>query len=175
MSETIRLEPCSVYICLTQLLVPGFHWGLYFTDECSVATRHEWAEVRGRRDCTSPAEAYGVTHMNPITETDQEGRMNLAFVKVQGYTLRPNQVPDLHALFSMLEPTGGSSSWIQNRKKGLSCRTWLMRALATLQGASLLVRVDPISSIEEKVKEIGTIVEERLGNGEDVGTLITEV
>ncbi|THU76227.1 hypothetical protein K435DRAFT_899327 [Dendrothele bispora CBS 962.96] len=50
-----------------------------------------------------------------------------------------------------------------------------MRALAALQGAGLLVRVDPISGIEEKVREIGTIVEERLGNGEDVGTFITEV
>ncbi|KAL1762833.1 hypothetical protein FB107DRAFT_285264 [Schizophyllum commune] len=169
---SLTLKPQALYICLTQLLVPGFHWGLYFTDEHGVATRHEWAEVRGARDPTSPVEAYGVTVIDPVCESDQENRFNLAFIKVRGYT--PNGL-NVHELFAGLEPSGGSNSWRTNRKRGLSCRTWLIRALALLQREGAIVRDGPVEEIEEMVKKIGMEVESRLGNGEDVGTLITEV
>ena len=173
MSKTLTLEPNALYICLTQLLVPGFHWGLYITDEHGVATRHEWAEVKGRREPGSPVEAYGVSIINPVTEIDQENRRNLAFVKVRGFT--PNAAIDLCALFGGLEPSGGSSNWMENRKRGLSCRTWLMRALALLQKEGVINREGPVGDIEEIVKQIGLEVERRLGEGEDVDTVLTEV
>ncbi|KAI0329311.1 hypothetical protein GY45DRAFT_884381 [Cubamyces sp. BRFM 1775] len=173
MTNTLTLEPNALYICLTQLLVPGFHWGLYLTDEHGVATRHEWAEVKGRREPGSPVEAYGVSVIDPVTEIDQENRRNLAFVKVRGYT--PNAAVDMRTLFGGLEPSGGSSSWMENRKKGLSCRTWLMRALALLHKERVIVREDPVAGIEEAVKQIGLDVERRLGEGEDVETVLTEV
>ncbi|KAI0776025.1 hypothetical protein BD413DRAFT_258812 [Trametes elegans] len=169
---SLILEPQALYICLTQLLVPGFHWGLYITDEHGIPTRHEWAEVKGARDRTAPVEAYSTTVINPVRESDQENRSNLAFVKVHGYT--PRGV-DVRAAFASLEPGGGSSSWRENRKNGLSCRTWLMRALALLQSEGEIMRDSSVQEIEDKVKEIGMGVEQRLGNGEDVGTLITEV
>ncbi|KAL1667089.1 hypothetical protein GGF50DRAFT_49389 [Schizophyllum commune] len=169
---SLTLEPQALYICLTQLLVPGFHWGLYFTDEHGVATRHEWAEVKGARDPTSPVEAYGVTVIDPVCESDKENRFNLAFVKVRGYTPLEH---DVRKLFAGLEPSGGSNSWRTNRKNGLSCRTWLIRALALLQREGAIVRDAPVEEVEEMVKKIGMEVESRLGNGEDVGTLITEV
>ncbi|KAI4523400.1 hypothetical protein K525DRAFT_196472 [Schizophyllum commune Loenen D] len=169
---SLTLEPQALYICLTQLLVPGFHWGLYFTDEHGVATRHEWAEVKGARDPTSPVEAYGVAVIDPVCESDQENRFNLAFVEVRGYT--PNGL-NVRELFAGLEPSGGSNSWRTNRKNGLSCRTWLIRALALLQREGAIVRDEPVEEVEEMVKKIGMEVESRLGNGEDVGTLITEV
>lgn len=84
MEDVIRLEPLSLYICITQLFVPGFHCGLYFTDEHGVATRHERAEVMGRRDFTLPVEAYSVTVIDPVTRWDIDRRMHLAFVKVCG-------------------------------------------------------------------------------------------
>ncbi|OSD05007.1 hypothetical protein PYCCODRAFT_1406332 [Trametes coccinea BRFM310] len=173
MSRTLTLQPNSVYICLTQLLVPGFHWGLYLTDERGVATRHEWAEVKGRRERGSPVEAYGVSIIDPVTEIDQENRRNLAFVKVRGYA--PNSTVDVHALFRSLEPAGGSSSWMENRKRGLSCRTWLLRALSLLQKEGLISREDSVSGIEDVVKQIGLDVECRLGEDEDVPTVFTEV
>ncbi|KAI9061422.1 hypothetical protein FKP32DRAFT_1594500 [Trametes sanguinea] len=175
MSRTLALEPNALYICLTQLLVPGFHWGLYFTDEHGVATRHEWAEVKGRRERGSPVEAYGVSVVDPVTEIDQENRRNLAFVKVRGYT--PNGAVDVRTLFDGLEPSGGSSSWMENRKNGLSCRTWLLRALAVLQREGLILREDAVVGVEETVKQIGNDVERRLGSGEgeDVETVLTEV
>ncbi|TRM62930.1 hypothetical protein BD626DRAFT_569505 [Schizophyllum amplum] len=172
MSRNICLEPHALYICLTQLLVPGFHWGLYFTDERGIATRHEWAEVKGARDRLSPVEAYRATVIDPVTESDQENRFNLAFVKVRGYT--PNVALDIRSSFSAVEPSGGWSSWRENRKNGLSCRTWLIRALALLQKEGVVVRECPVEEIEEAVKKIGTEVERRLGEGEDIGTLITE-
>ncbi|KAL1723084.1 hypothetical protein EV715DRAFT_191357 [Schizophyllum commune] len=169
---SLTLEPQALYICLTQLLVPGFHWGLYFTDERGVATRHEWAEVKGARDPMSPVEAYGVAVIDPVCESDQENRFNLAFIKVRGYT--PIEL-DVRELFAGLEPSGGSNSWRTNRKRGLSCRTWLIRALALLQREGAMVRDGPVEEVEEMVKRIGMEVESRLGNGEDVGTLITAV
>ncbi|TFY82197.1 hypothetical protein EWM64_g1808 [Hericium alpestre] len=172
MSMALTLEPQVLYICLTQLLVPGFHWGLYFTDERRVATRHEWAEVKGARDRTSPVEAYGVTIIDPVTESDQENRFNLAFIKVRGYT---QNALDVRAMFAGLEASGGSNSWRENRKNGLSCRTWLMRALALLQREGAIVREKSVEEIEKMIKKIGTEVERRLGEGEYVGTLITEV
>ncbi|KAA1473210.1 hypothetical protein DENSPDRAFT_839658 [Dentipellis sp. KUC8613] len=169
---SLLLEPHALYICLTQLLVPGFHWGLYITDEHGVPTRHEWAEVKGVRDRTAPVEAYGTTIINPVRESDQENRFNLAFIKVRGYMPRGF---DVCALFASLEPVGGSTSWHTNRKNGLSCRTWLIRALALLQREGAIARDRPVQEIEEMVKKIGMEVELRLGNGEDVATLITEV
>ena len=96
-SMSLTLEPQALYICLTQLLVPGFHWGLYFTDEHGVATRHEWAEVKGARDPTSPVEAYGVTVIDPVCESDQENRFNLAFIKVRDYIPNTLNVRELFA------------------------------------------------------------------------------
>ncbi len=50
-----------------------------------------------------------------------------------------------------------------------------MRALALLHSEGEIARDRPVQEIEEMVKKIGTEVERRLGNGEDIGTLITEV
>ncbi len=50
-----------------------------------------------------------------------------------------------------------------------------MRALALLHSEGEIARDRPVQEIEEMVKKIGTEVERRLGNGENVGTLITEV
>ncbi|KAI5895283.1 uncharacterized protein SCHCODRAFT_02618988 [Schizophyllum commune H4-8] len=169
---SLTLEPQALYICLTQLLVPGFHWGLYFTDEHGIPTRHEWAEVRGARDRLSPVEAYSVAVIDPVRESDQENRLNLAFIKVRGYT--PSGL-NVRELFASLEPSGGSNSWRTNRKNGLSCRTWLIRALTLLQREGAIVRDRPVEEVEEMVKKIGMEVERRLGNGENVGTCITEV
>ena len=169
---SLTLKPQALYICLTQLLVPGFHWGLYLTDERGVATRHEWAEVKGARDPTSPVEAYGVTVIDPVCESDQENRLNLAFIKVRGYT--PNGL-NVRELFAGLEPSDGSNSWRTNRKRGLSCRTWLIRALTLLQEDGVIQRDTPVSDVENKIKSIGEEVERRLANGEDLGTQLRDV
>ncbi|KAH9830807.1 uncharacterized protein C8Q71DRAFT_716279 [Rhodofomes roseus] len=171
---SLELEPDSLYICLTQLLVPGFHWGLYFTDNRGVATCHEWAEVQGRRDLTQPVEAYQVALIHPVTVNDAQNRLNLAFVKVLGYS-PPSSQYDLQARFAAIEPSGGYSDVRRNRKSGLSCRTWLMRALGLLQEDGVIRRDTPVSNIEGAVKEIGTEVEKRLGEGEDLDTQIRTV
>ncbi|EPT00277.1 hypothetical protein FOMPIDRAFT_6280, partial [Fomitopsis schrenkii] len=152
------LEPNSLYICLTQLLVPGFHWGLYFTDGRGVATRHEWAEVRGRRDLTQPVEAYQVALIHPVTVNDAQNRLNLALAKVSGYSPPPPQY-DVQARFAGIELGGGYSDVRRNRKSGLSCRTWLMRALVLLQEDVIIRRDTPLSDIEDVVKSIGAEVE----------------
>lgn len=174
MSVQLQLESNSLYVCLTQLLVPGFHWGLYFTDERGVATRHEWAEVRGRRDLTQPVEAYQVALVHPVTVNDAQNRLNLAFVKVIGYSAPPPSY-DVQARFTAIEPGGGYSDVRRNRKSGLSCRTWLMRALALLQEDGIIQRDTPVSDIEDMVKSIGEEVERRLADGEDLGTQMRDV
>lgn len=94
-------------ICITQLLVPGFHWGLYFTDERGAATRHEWAEVKRRHDLTLPVESYSVTTIDPVTNTDIDNRMHLAFLKVKGYRDGPSQ-RDLSSLCLGSSPLAGT-------------------------------------------------------------------
>jgi hypothetical protein len=175
-NDTITLAPNSLYICLTQLLVPGFHWGLYHVDAAGHITRHEWAEVKGRRDPGSPVEAYAATSIPAATEYDAENRFNLAFVKILGFAA-PTAAYDFRARLETLEPDSASTSWMQNRKRGLSCRTWLIRALALLERDGLLARSDaePVFGIEERVKAVGAAVDARLGAGEDVRTALTEV
>ena len=174
MASTLSLEQNSLYVCLTQLLVPGFHWGIYFTDEHSTATRHEWAEVRGRRDLTQPVEAYQVALVHPVTFNDAENRLNLALVKVSGYSPPPPSY-NVQARFAGIEPGGGYSDVRRNRKSGLSCRTWLIRALTLLQEDGVIRRNTPVSDIEDKIKSIGEEVERRLANGEDLGTQLRDV
>jgi hypothetical protein len=57
-SHPVSLEPSSLYICLTRLISPGFHWSLYFTGTHGRAIRREWAEVKNRSGRGAPVESY---------------------------------------------------------------------------------------------------------------------
>lgn len=50
-----------------------------------------------------------------------------------------------------------------------------MRALALLQRDGIIQRSTPVAEIEDMVKAIGTDVERRLGEGEDVDTRVVHV
>ncbi|KAI4517891.1 hypothetical protein K525DRAFT_180006, partial [Schizophyllum commune Loenen D] len=128
----IQLEPSSLYVCLTQLLVPGFHWSIYITDGAGTATRYHWRQVPSRRARTDPIEEFTYGVINPITELTRGYNLNLAFIKIRAYTAPSGGSSDYFAaLFKDAFPVGYPSVQ-ENRRMNLTCRTWVMSALEKL-------------------------------------------
>lgn len=59
----------------------------------------------------------------------------------------------------------GYATLQQNREAGLTCRTWVMYVLASLQGAGLLRRAEAPQWFEETVKNISIGLEQEVGRG----------
>ncbi|KAL4242362.1 hypothetical protein ABKN59_012061 [Abortiporus biennis] len=104
MSDTVTLSPNSLYICLTQIMSPGFHWSLYITDSTGLATCYHWAEVRTRRQAADPIEEYTRAVINPVCGVTGGFRLNYTFVKIRSYTA-PTTPFDFHAIFSTIYTT----------------------------------------------------------------------
>ncbi|KAJ7043272.1 hypothetical protein C8F04DRAFT_1074305 [Mycena alexandri] len=122
---SISLEPASLYVTTTQLSEAKFHWALIETDStASGAIRHHWHERPNRR--TGLAEGYGCQRIQPKSLT---GRVVLGYFKIRGYTA-PSP-----ATFTDICASTFPSSYAtvpENRKNGITCRTWVFQVLSTL-------------------------------------------
>jgi len=120
---SILLEPTSLYVTTTQLAEAKFHWALIETDSTRAAIRHHWHE---RPDTRGFAEGYGFQRVQPKSLT---GRVILGYFKIRGYT------PPSPSIFAEIcETTFGTSYTTvpQNRRNGITCRTWVLQVLSTL-------------------------------------------
>lgn len=166
----------SLYITIELLISPGFHWAVHITDPYgSTMTRHEWAEDISR----TSAERY-FYNTNPVpsvaaTYTPQ-GRLIFAWFKISGFVYRAGF--DWVEEFSQVFPAAGSyPSWSENRKHGMSCRTWVTQVLEVLRENGLLVRDDNAAHLEEVVKKMsgeleGTAGELSRTDGEYIAKII---
>ncbi|KAI0789227.1 hypothetical protein C8Q75DRAFT_821283 [Abortiporus biennis] len=150
MSDTITLSPNSLYICLTQIMSPGFHWSLYITDSTGLATRYHWVEVRTRRQAADPIEEYTRAVINPVRGVTGGFRLNYTFVKIRSYTA-PTTPFDFHAIFSTIYTTSYNNVR-DNREHGIRCGNWVMTALQYLYLYGLL------QLNEGQIKEIQTVM-----------------
>ncbi|THU91872.1 hypothetical protein K435DRAFT_576608, partial [Dendrothele bispora CBS 962.96] len=129
----VTLEANSLYVSLTQLMSQGFHWSIYVTDAYGTATRYHWRQVRSRTTVTSPIEVFSYETLACITETTRGLNLNLAFVKIEAFTAPRGATPDnyyvplFRSIFATSYPTV-----MQNRRQGITCRTWVFAALERL-------------------------------------------
>ncbi|KAJ7470353.1 hypothetical protein FB451DRAFT_1253464 [Mycena latifolia] len=123
----ILLEPLSLYVTTTQLAEAKFHWALIATDMNCSAIRHHWHEKPDTRGVTGLAEGYGSQKVHP--KSLLTGRVVLGYFKISGYTaLSP-------AIFAgVCQSTFGTSyaTVPENRRNGITCRTWVLEVLSTL-------------------------------------------
>lgn len=166
LGKEISLAPSSLYVCLTQLMGPGFHWSLYITDASGVATRYHWREVPGRRGADDPIEEFAYGVIKPVTEITRGNNFNLAFIKISAYVPHEGMQPEYFvALFKGVFTTSYSSVR-ENRQHQISCRTWLMAALQRMRVAGhLTLDSAAVAGLEASIKEIGNAVEERVSTG----------
>ncbi|KAJ7702391.1 hypothetical protein B0H17DRAFT_144898 [Mycena rosella] len=145
----ILLEPSSLYVTTTQLAEAKFHWALIATDANCSAVRHHWHEKPDTRGLTTatdsrtsararssvveglsgatPCEAYGFQKVHP--KSLLTGRVVLGYFKISGYCAPPP------ATFAEICQTtfGASYSTVhENRRNGITCRTWVLQVLSTL-------------------------------------------
>lgn len=121
-TQHVDLEPNALYICLTQLFTPGFHWSLFFTsptDGC--VTRYEWAEVKGITDLTLPVESFQQKWFESVEAYDEGLRFNLAYLKVLGYTPPVEGVPPVEIFEGLVIPPEVYVNVRDNRRNGISC------------------------------------------------------
>ncbi|KAJ7684729.1 hypothetical protein DFH06DRAFT_17053 [Mycena polygramma] len=119
----VVLEPAALYITTTQLAEAKFHWALIQTDPACSAIRHHWHE---KSDKPGLAEGYGFQMVQPKSLT---GRVVLGYFKIRGYT------PPSAGSFADICETAFETSYAtvpENRKHGITCRTWVLQVLSTL-------------------------------------------
>ncbi|TFY72128.1 hypothetical protein EVG20_g884 [Dentipellis fragilis] len=167
LGDTIQLEPNSLYVCLTQLLVPGFHWSIYITDSKGTATRYHWRQVNSRQAPTDPIEEFTYNVINPITEMTRGNNLNLAFIKITAYTAPRGGSSDYFvSVFQGVFPDSYSTVR-ENRRNQLTCRTWVMCALEKLRAAGIInLDAATVAGLEEKIKAVGSAVETAVANGD---------
>jgi len=120
---SILLEPASLYVTTTQLAEAKFHWALIETDSACSAIRHHWHEKPDKRGL---AEGYGFQRVQPKSLT---GRVILGYFKIRGYT------PPSSGTFAEICETTFDTSYAtvpENRRNGITCRTWVLSVLSTL-------------------------------------------
>ncbi len=173
---TIVLEPNSLYVCLTQLLVPGFHWSIYITDSKRTATRYHWRQVTSHRAPTDPVEEFTYNVIDPITEVTRGNNLNLAFIKITAYTAPRGGSSDYFAsVFKDVFPVSYSNVR-QNRNNQLTCRTWAMSALERLRAAGIIgLDAATVAGLEERMKAVGSAVEATVASSEAANTEITSM
>lgn len=129
----ILLEPASLYVTTTQLAEAKFHWALIETDSACTATRHHWFQKSDKRGL---AEGYGFQRVQPKSLT---GRVVLGYFKIRGYT------PPSPGIFAEIcETTFGTSYTTvpENRRTGITCRTWVLQVLSALCGRGYITGFD---------------------------------
>ncbi len=143
----VQLEPSSLYVVTTQTMGPvgKFHWAFYLTDSKGGATRLHWT-TSGYGAAT--AEHVGYYYISqPSTYTEEAG-VAFAFVKISG--LEPTMgVDDLLQMFQgIFDPADGFPSIRENRARGITCRTWLLRVVEKLVKAGWIRRPDGSPAME---------------------------
>ncbi|KAJ6618287.1 hypothetical protein B0H10DRAFT_2030168 [Mycena sp. CBHHK59/15] len=123
-SGSILLDPASLYVTTTQLAEAKFHWALIVTDANCSATRYHWFE---KPDTSGNlAEGYGFQSVQPKSLT---GRVVLGYFKIRGYTS-----PSAGIFAEICQATFQTSypTVYENRRNGITCRTWVFQVLSTL-------------------------------------------
>ncbi|KAJ7093159.1 hypothetical protein C8R44DRAFT_399671 [Mycena epipterygia] len=100
-----------------------FHWALISTDANCSAIRHHWHEQPHTRGL---AEGYGFQRVQPKSLT---GRVVLGYFQISGYTA-PS--PSMFAEICQTTFETSYSTVLENRQKGITCRTWVLQVLSTL-------------------------------------------
>lgn len=143
-NPTIPLEPDSQYISTQFLISAGFHWALLITNSKGLITRHEWAEDLSRET----AEKYFHRVINAATSYTEDGKLIFAYFKVSGYKFPGVEFDWVDMLGRIFRTSYSTSSWIDNRKHHMSCRTWILRALGRLRDQEMLSRSGTVADIE---------------------------
>ncbi|KAI0321503.1 hypothetical protein OF83DRAFT_1168355 [Amylostereum chailletii] len=123
--KSVPVEADALYICTMPLLAGSFHWSFLHVDPTGACTRHHWAavtlDVRGR-------EAY-VEQALPNGLSSAPTAQILGCFKIAD--LAPPEIGDFRAacraIFTKSFPTAD-----ENRKHAITCRTWMMKIVATL-------------------------------------------
>jgi len=123
---SILLEPASLYVTTTQLAEAKFHWALIATDANCSAIRHHWHEKPDMR-ASGLAEGYGSQRIPEPKSL--AGRVVLGYFKIGGYT-----APSPGTLAEICQSTFRTSysTVPENRRNGITCRTWVLQVLYTL-------------------------------------------
>ena len=149
----VPLLPSSLYICLVQIPIPDkFHWALYITSQ-NAATCHQWTEHAGAR-AQGKAEGYKIDRfpIDGVTDTNPDNTQNIAFIRLNAYS--PSE-EDMTRLFDGIFE--GYATIFENRRKGVTCRTWLMRALERMRVAGCFPVLDAtqVAAYEQAAIAIG--------------------
>ena len=174
LTKPIMLAPYSLYVNLTQLLTPGFHWSIFLTDGTGRAMCYQWRTAQGRREDTDPAEEFAYGVIEPVTMLSEDNSLFLAFIRISSFTPPSGDtVENYLQLFHDIFPTS-YANYIDNRKHGMSCRTWVLEALQRLRRAGhLSLTAEQVTGLEERIKAIGTAVEQRMAAGQVFSEITT--
>lgn len=163
----IYLEPSSLYISTQVILAETgkYHWAIYVTNLDGYAIKYHWATLE-RSDLNLPVEGLKVGSVNPVTTYSRAYTLTLGFFKVDGY--RPIGSDDMLEITKTAFPEQyqfGFSSIRENRRHGLSCRTWVLAVLGKLHGLGYLRRQEGPQYFEDAIKNYSAELEQQVAQG----------
>lgn len=163
----ITLEANSLYIATSQIFgaTGKFHWVLYLTDASGVATKLHWV-VLGANHSSGKYEGVVIT-VEPTTTYSTDFAITFAYLKVKGFVSPGLEAFKKIALEAFPEDQRlGYATLYENRAAGLTCRTWILHILSSIQEAGWLQRKETPRWFEEMVTSISVGLEEKVANGE---------
>lgn len=158
-NPVITLEANSLYIATSQIFSEAgqFHWALYLTDAAGIATKLHWINL-GAGHPSGKWEGVVITTIDPTTTYSRSFAVTFAYLKVGGFT-----TPGLEAFRRIAHEAfpadrrQGFATLQQNRMTGLSCVTWVLYVLASLQTAGWLRRAETPQWFEQTVVNISHV------------------
>ena len=168
-NPAIPLEPNSIYVSTQFLISPNFHVALLVVDSAGKISVHEWAEDLSRET----PERYFHRNIDAAKSYTDDGKLIFAYFKIAGYT-SPGDDFDWVSMLAPIFPRS-YANWIENRKRKVSCKFFVLHALEKLIENGCLVREDTITDIEKTVYRVSHELENELGNMPEGGTYMTRV
>lgn len=127
---SVQLDYGSLYICTVPLLNGKFHWSLIHITDTGMASRHHWAAA-GTDPTGRETYVYQALSRGPLTASTTQ---ILGYFKVSAYQTRAAIKHDLDGLRAVCNTVFPQSypTAEENRKHGMSCRTWVTSVLLEL-------------------------------------------
>ncbi|KAF9071540.1 hypothetical protein BDP27DRAFT_1321920 [Rhodocollybia butyracea] len=139
--------------------------------------RYHWTTFYEKTSDKDPAEHIVAKEViGPSTFTATSG-ITFLFVKILGF--KPTTFEEFVAMYpNIFDPSMGYPALKDNRRNGISCRTWIFRVLSRMVQVGRIVRsaeLESLNKLEQFMTERSLANEKSLNEGSGVFNVFTRV
>jgi hypothetical protein len=136
----VPLDSSHLYICTIPLVTDTFHWSIVYVDNAGICSCHQWAALT-----TNPfgREDYVINTLPNGALDKSKSSVVLGYFKIKNFA--PPDLENFQTTMAGIFPRSHPTA-LQNRAAGMTCRTWITRALTTF------ISAERAQEIEDNVK-----------------------